>query len=461
MTPEPYDVIVLGGGAGGVPAAIRAAQLGGKVAIIERDHLGGLCMNRGCIPFGHMMAASRMLGNLSLGKEMGLNISSLSKDYETLLKRQDELISFMRQGVEGMLKKNRVDIIQGEGKLTGKGRVAVNGTELNCRNMILASGARWRRPEVPGADVRGVIHTDKLLDEQKLPKRSLLIGGSPWIMEIAQFMKRFDCSVTLVTHEKGILFQESKLIRTRLSKSLTQEGINIHTHTAIKGLKRKKDGLHALLEKKGREEGMVVGRVIWADRTAALTGLGLDTVGLDEKAPFIEVDDRMATSVEGVYAIGDMAGPETRHYSHAASGGGIIAAENAMGMDTRFDHRTVTRILFTQPQVACVGLTPKDAKKKGYEVITGSAPLSMNPLGMLMSQNNGMVEVVAEKRYGEILGVHMIGEGVSEMAGQAVLAIQMEGTVEELARATFPHPTLSESLVEAARECLGRPIFIP
>jgi dihydrolipoamide dehydrogenase len=173
------------------------------------------------------------------------------------------------------------------------------------------------------------------------------------------------------------------------------------------------------------------------------------------------VDERMATGVDGIYAIGDIAAPETRQYSHMASEGGIIAAENIAGLDSSFDNRTVTRVLFTQPQVACVGLTGKDAKKRGYDVVTGSAPLSMNTFGMLVSQNNGVVEVVAEKRYGEILGIHLIGEGASEMAGQAVLAIQMEATLEELARSTFPHPTLSESIAEAARECLGRPIFLP
>lgn len=461
MALDTYDVIVIGAGAGGVPAAIRAAQLGGKTAIIERDILGGLCMNRGCIPFGHMMAASRILGSLSLGKEMGLHFSSVSKDYPALLKRQNELIPFMRQGVEGMLKKHNVDIVGGEGRLAGSGSVEANGKRLTCNKVILASGAKWLRPEFPGADLAGVIHTDALLDEQTLPRRSLLVGRSPWLIGIAQFLRRFDCSVTLATSEKGILLDESKPIRSRLAKTLKAEGIRILTGTRIKELSRKKDGLHAHLEKKDKEDPVVVDRVIWLNRGASLAGLGLHSVGLEEQARFITVDGRMATGAEGIYAIGDIAGPETRHYSHLASGGGIVAAENAMGLKTLSDHRTVTRILFTQPQVACVGLTRKDAKREGYEVITGSAPLSMNPFGMLMSQNNGMVEVVAEKRYGEILGIHMIGEGVSEMAGQAVLAIQMEGTVEELSRAAFPHPTLSESLVEAARECLGRAVFLP
>ena len=196
-------------------------------------------------------------------------------------------------------------------------------------------------------------------------------------------------------------------------------------------------------------------------RGAALTELGLETVGLDDKANFIPVNEQMETSVRGIYAMGDLAAPETRHYSHFASQGGIVAAENAMGMKSTFDNRTITRVLFTEPQVACIGLTSKEAKKAGYDVSVGAAPLSMNPFGMIISQNEGLVEVVAEKEYGEVVGIHFIGHGVCEMAGQAVLAIQVEATLDDLARATFHHPTLSESLAEAARECLGRSIYLP
>ena len=461
MTKEVYDVIVLGGGAGGVPAAIRAAQLGGKVAIIEHGNLGGFCMNQGCVPFGHMMAASKILGSLSLGKEMGLDIPSVSRDYGALIKRQNELTAFMRQGVLGVLKKNNVDLVEGRGKVAGKGQIEVNGEILRCRSIILASGAGWLKPDFPGADLKGVINSDELLNMPELPKKILLFGKSPWLIEIAQFLHNFDSETILATEEKSILPHENKTIRTRLSKTLKDQGIKILTSAEITGITRKKDVLHAVLSKKGKQEKVVIDRVMGLRRRASLNGLGLDTVGLDEKGEFLQVDDHMATGAEGVFAIGDIAAPEKGHYSHLASSGGIVAAENAMGMQTLFDHRTIARVLFTQPQVACVGLAGRDAKKAGYDVITGAAPLSMNPFGMLTLQNNGIVEIVAEKKYGEILGIHIIGEGACEMAGQAVLAIQMEATLEELAKAVFPHPTLSESLVEAARECLGRSIFLP
>jgi dihydrolipoamide dehydrogenase len=305
------------------------------------------------------------------------------------------------------------------------------------------------------------MNSDEFLDMKALPKRVLLFGVSPWLVEMAQFLHNFGSEVILSTNEKSILSRESKPIRNRLSKVVKDQGITLWTGAEIDRLTQKKDGIHARLSRKGKEERFVVDRVISLRRCASLIGLGLDTAGLDENAEFIAVDDRMATAVKGIYAIGDIAAPEKSHYSHIASAGGVIAAENAMGMDAHFNLRTVTRVLFTEPQVACVGLTSREAKKSGYDVITGSAPLSMNPLGMLTSQTNGIVEIVAEKKYGEILGVHMICEGACEIAGIAVLALQMEATLEELAGTAFPHPTLTESLVEAARECLGRPIYLP
>jgi dihydrolipoamide dehydrogenase len=226
-------------------------------------------------------------------------------------------------------------------------------------------------------------------------------------------------------------------------------------------LKKKKDGVHCVLKMKDKEEKVVVDRIISLRRGASLMGLGLETVGMDEKSDFVKVNDRMETDVGGIYAIGDIAAPESKHYSHRSSAGGIVAAENAMGMDNLFEQRTATRVLFTQPQVACVGLTSREAKQAGYDVVKGSAPLSMNPLGMIISQTDGIIEVVADKKYGEVLGMHFIGQGACEMAGQAVLAVQMEATLEDLTLSTFPHPTLSESVAEAARDALGIPIYLP
>ena len=461
MPEEIYDVVVLGGGAGGVAAAIRAAQLGGRVAVVESDQLGGLCMNRGCIPFGHMMVAANILGSLSLGRDMGLEFEGITKNFKALMKRQNELINFMRLGVKSTLVKKGAKIIAGKGRLAGKGAVEVDGTTISYKNLILATGGRWLRPEFSGGDLAEVMNSDDLLDTDKLPGRVLLCGREPWTLKIGQFLHRYGSEVTVVTGDKRILAEESKTIASRLAKALKEDGIGILNRTTIEGLEKKKDGLHCTLKVKTREKTVVVDRVIHLRRGASFEGLGLETVGLDEKEGFIQTDERMKTAADGIYAVGDIAAPETRHYSHVASTGGIIAAENAMGMDSLFDQKASARVIFTQPQVACVGLTAREAKEAGHEVLVGTAPLSMNPFGMITAQNEGIVEVVAEKQYGEVLGIHIIGEGACEMAAQAVLALDLEVSLEELARAAYPHPTLSESVAEAARECLGWSIYLP
>jgi dihydrolipoamide dehydrogenase len=280
-------------------------------------------------------------------------------------------------------------------------------------------------------------------------------------MKIAQFLSRFGSQVWLVTQEEGLLSDESRSIRSRLTKALQNQGITMVTGAKTLVLKKKSAGVEAVILMKDREEILQVDLVIALRRAAAVKDLGLETVGLEEEREFLQVNERMETGANGVYAIGDLTGPEKKHFSHVASSGGLVAAENAMGMNRVFDGSTTARIAFTSPQVACVGLTGKAAKALGYEVVVGAAPMSMNTLGMITVQTDGLVEVVADKRYGEILGVHIIGDGACEMIGQAVLAIQQEMTLEELAQTAFPHPTLSESIAEAARDALGAAIYLP
>jgi dihydrolipoamide dehydrogenase len=354
-----------------------------------------------------------------------------------------------------------VEIIQGSGQITGKEKVEVNGQVISCRNIILAAGGTWRKPDFEGADLEEVINSDELLKEDRIPKKALLYGSSPWLIEIAQFLRRFGCEAILATEDKSILSHESKTIHARLKRALKDEGVEVLTGVHVSSVKKENDGLHVDLDSSKGIQSVVVDRLVTVKRRAAIHGLGLETVELDESREYFEVDRKMQTEVKGIYAIGDLTAPPTMHYSHRASGQGIVAAENAMGENANYKQKTVPRVLFTAPQVSCVGLTAKEAKNLGYDVVVGSAPYSVNPFGMILSEETGIVEVVAEKRYGELLGAHFIGTSASEMVGQAVVAIHMEATLEDLIGMSFPHPTLSESLVEAAREALGRPIYLP
>lgn len=458
---DSYDILVLGGGAGGVAAAIRAAQLGGKVALVEEAFLGGLCMNRGCVPFGHMLAASHILGSLALGKAMGIQAASLSLDFPALLERQNELVRFMRLSLQGSLRKNNITVVTGKGTLAAPGKLAVKDQMLSYQKIILASGSRWLKPEVPNQDLPGVVNTDALLAAKALPKSCLVLGAGARSVEAAQLLHHFGCRVWLITPQDALLPAENKPIRTRLAKALQSQGIPVLTRTEVVGLEQTASGLAVRVQSKDREDTISVNRVISLRRGAALQDLGLQNIGLDPSGEYLRVNDRMETGRPGIFAVGDLSAPESLHYSHLASAGGIVAAQNAMGSPSAINRRAAVRVAYTRPQVACVGLTTIQAKEAGHLVVEGAAPLSMNPKGMMLSQTEGLVEVVAERKFGEILGIHCIGEHADEMAGAGVLALQMEATLEDLARASFPHPTLSESLAEAARDALGRSLYLP
>ena len=461
MTEETFDLVVLGGGGGGVPAAIRASQLGGRVCLVESTHLGGLCMNRGCIPFCQMMTASGVLGPLSFANELGLHTREPLKDFGALVRRQQDLISHMTQGVKGLLAKNAVQLLEGRGRVVSKGKVQIGNRIISCNGLILATGAEWVKPGFPGADLDDIVDGDYFLHTNVLPGRVLLYGLSPWTVEVAQFLNRFGSSVVLATPDKRLLADESPSISSRLKKSLIADRITVKTSAGILAARKEADRLEVDLQLKEGVETVAVDKVAILDRRAAIGNLGLRVIGLSENDPFLKVNERMETGVEGVYAIGDLTGPLSRHYSSLASAGGLVAAENAMGVRATINPKTFSRVLYTQPQLASVGLTREDAKKKGYEVLVGSAPYSMNAMGMILSEEEGIVEIVAEKKYGEVLGVHFFGAFATEMAGHGILAIQMEMTLEEVSRIPFPHPTLSESLSEAARDAMGRAIYLP
>jgi dihydrolipoamide dehydrogenase len=352
-------------------------------------------------------------------------------------------------------------LIKGTGRIAAPGKLEAGGAMFSFDKIILAAGARWVEPEIPGSGRAEAVTSDYLLTAESPPDKCLVLGHGPHSIEIAQLLGRFGCNACVATTKNSILPDENKTIRTRLSKEIKSCGITIHTKTAISALKRTKRGLSVRITEKGKEKALSVDLVIGVNRTPALQNLGLENIGLDPDAAFIEVNKGMETAVPGVYAIGDLTASEERHYSHLASSEGMTAAENAMGKSAVFNPRLAVRIAYTSPAVACVGLTARQAEEAGFDVAIGAAPLSMNPRGMILSQANGLVEIVAEKRYGEILGIHFIGDRVDEIAGSGVLAIQMEATLEELASTPFPHPTLSESIAEAARDALGRPIYLP
>jgi len=322
--------------------------------------------------------------------------------------------------------------------------------------VIVAVGAEWVRPSFPGAELEEVVTSSRFMEEGRIPGRALVLGASSWAMELAQFLGACGTQVVVAARERGILPEFDAEIGQRLRGALKNDPLTILNSCRVVSVSRDREGLAAVLSVKGKEETRRFDRVIYFDRRPAPAELGLDTVGLKD----LSVDAQLATKAPGVWAVGDVTG-KGPGLSHQASAMGIIAAENARGARLRFNPNTVPRVAYTSPQAASVGLSEEQAEEAGYEVVTGTAAIAAAPMAMIQGVNAGVVKVVAEKKYGELLGVHILAPFATEIIGAAALAIQMEATLEDLARAALPHPTIAESLADAAREALGWAIYIP
>jgi dihydrolipoamide dehydrogenase len=451
-----FDIIVIGGGPGGVVAAIRAVQLGATAALVESTHWGGFCLNRACVPTKLFAATLDRAKAVQTAAKMGFAKAEASVDPTAVFKMKDELVGYFAMGTEGLVKIKGVTPIKGQGRLVGPGRVAVGGQVYQAKSIIVAVGAQWARPAFPGADLAGVVTSSRFLEEGRIPARSLILGAGPWALELAQFLGVAGSQVVVAARERGILPEFDAEIGQRLRSALKGDPLTILNSCQVVSIAQEQDGLVVLLSVKGKEEKRSFDRVIYFDRRPAVEDFGLDTVGLKD----LGVDEHLATQTSGIWAIGDAVGQEP-FLSHRASAMGIIAAENALGANRVFNASSVPRVAFTHPQAASVGLSEDQAEEAGYEVLVGTAPVAAGPMAMIQGVSSGVVKVVGEKKYGELLGVHMLAPFATEIIAAGALAIQMEATLEDLARCAVPHPTIAESLADAAREALGWAIYIP
>jgi dihydrolipoamide dehydrogenase len=453
---DTFDLIVIGGGPGGVAAAIRGVQLGAKAALVESTHWGGFCLNRACVPTKLFAATLDRAKTVQTAAKMGFSKVEAAVDPAAVFKLKDDLVAYFSMGTEGLVKAKGVTAIKGKGRLAGPGRVAVGDKVYQGKAIIVAVGAQWVRPSFPGADLEGVVNSSQFLEEGKVPGCSLILGAGPWGMELAQFLGACGSQVVVAARERGILPGFDPEIGQRLRAALKNDPLTILNSCQVVSLARVQDGLSAVLDVKGRQEPRRFDRVIYFDRQPAIAELGLDTIGLKD----LSVDERLATQAPGVWAVGDAVGRQP-FLSHRSSAMGILAAENALGAQRVFDPDTVPRVAFTSPQAASVGLSEDQAEEAGYEVLAGTAAIAASPMAMIQGVSHGVVKVVGEKKYGELLGVHILAPFATEIIGVGGLAIQMEATLEDLARSAMPHPTIAESLADAAREALGWAIYIP
>jgi dihydrolipoamide dehydrogenase len=454
-----YDVVVIGGGPGGYAAAIRASQLGGKVALAEAEEMGGTCVNRGCIPSKVWLRAAHLLHWIRNGHEFGIKTQGQTVDLAAVVERKNGVANDIRMGMEGLLTNNRVEMVRGRATLKGPHEIQVNGRSLQTKKTIIATGSVLRIPDVPGIE-EAAMTTDQVLSMGVLPG-SLLIWGAagPIEVEMASLLNTFGCKVFLAFEGRRILPMEDGDTGQRLGQALREQGVELFPRLTLESVQKQGAGFVAVLS--GAEARRAeVERVLVSARKPNTAGLGLEAAGVRlNEAGFIQVNDRLETTASGVYAVGDVTGGWM--LSHASSSMAVVAAENAMGKNRPFPFHLIPRGLWTIPEVGAVGLSEEEAEARGLEVEVGDFPYAINGLAMARGDVTGAVKVISDARYGEILGVHIVGGHATELVGEAVLAMQLEARVQELAYSIRVHPTFSESVVDAARDVGNWALYLP
>ena len=453
-----YDLVVIGGGPGGYAAAIRASQLGGNVALVEAGEIGGTCVNRGCIPTKVWQRSAYLLRSIRMGHAFGLKVSVEALDFKAIVERKDGVAGDIRMGMEGLLANNGVDTIRGHAVLKNDHEIDVEGTILETKNVIIATGSCLDIPDIPGLeDV--VMTTDQVLDLELMPACVLVWETLPMAVEIANTLSVFGSKVVLATEHPRILPQEDHDTSQRIAQSLREQGVELLLKYNLESVRRSDDGYEAVLA--GREQKVVpIEKVLISQRKPNTEHTGLEQAGVKlNQDGSIAVNAKLETAVPGIYAIGDAIGGWM--LSHAASSMAVVAAENAMGQTKSFPFHLIPRGIWTMPQVGAVGLSEEEAEKKGLDVEVGDFPYAINGVAMAYDEMAGAVKIISDPRYGEILGVHIVGANATDLVGEAVLAMQLECTVKELANSIRVHPTFSEAIVDSSRDVLDWALYLP
>jgi dihydrolipoamide dehydrogenase len=451
MAENSYEVIVIGSGPGGYVAAIRAAQLGKKTAVIERDKVGGRCLNYACIPAKAVLRSADLLSEIREAGDFGLKVAEVEVDYAAIQERRGKVVSTLTSGVSGLFKKNKIDYIEGDATLTAEGDVRVGEQTIAAASVILATGSIPRT--IPGVAFGGrVIGTEQAWALPEVPARLTVVGAGASGAEIASAFARLGSEVILLEALDRVLPTEDADISRLVERGLKRQGIQVHTSTPVTDVK---GGESSVSFSYGESSGEADYLVIAAGRGADVEGLGLAEAGveLDDRG-LVKVDGALRTSRAGVYAIGDLVpGPAL---AHKASDEGIIAAEDIAGLPTHpIAYGDIPRATFCTPNVGSFGLTEAQAREQGYEVVVGKVPYGAVGGGTVYGDRTGLVKIVGESKYGELLGGHIVGSRATELIQELVNVRLLEGGFPELARMIHGHPTLSEAVMEAGRAADG------
>ena len=459
-----YDIIVIGSGPGGYVTAIRASQLGFKTAIIEKENLGGICLNWGCIPTKALLKSAQVFKYINHAEDFGLNKVEASFDFPNVVQRSRGVAEKMSKGVEFLMKKNNIDVIFGTAKVKPGKKVAVEKdgavTEYTAEHIVLATGARSRElPNLP-QDGKKVIGYRQALALPKQPKSMIVVGSGAIGVEFAYFYATLGTEVTVVEFMPNIVPVEDEDVSKHLEKSFKKAKIKVMTNASVESVDTSGEGVKAQVKtEKGVVELQADILLSAVGITANIENIGLEEVGIKTEKGRVVVDEWYRTSVPGYYAIGDIL--PTQALAHVASAEGITCVEKIKGLDVeRIDYGNIPGCTYCTPEIASVGITEKQAKEKGYEIKVGKFPFSASGKATANGDTDGFVKVIFDAKYGEWLGCHMIGTGVTEMIAEAVAARKLETTGHEILKTVHPHPTLSESVMEAVAAAYGEVIHI-
>jgi dihydrolipoamide dehydrogenase len=457
----PYDIAIIGGGPGGYVAAIYAGKKKAKVCLIERDELGGTCLNRGCIPTKALIHSASIVNEIKQAKRFGIITRDVQIDWNTIQKNKETIVKTLTKGVENLLKANGVKTYKGTAKLLDKNTIEITyqtgqKETITAQKIILATGSSPVIIPIPGYDLPGVITSDEALSLEELPESILIIGGGVIGIELGYIYNTLGVDITIVEMLPQILPRQDEEIQKELRKILERQGIKIYTNSKVKAIEKTEDKLITTFETQEGVKQITTDRVLMAAGRKPNTEAVKD-LNLDIQKTGITVDEYLRTNIQNIYAIGDATGKSM--LAHVASHQGITAAKNALGQNKKMDYKVIPGCIYTSPEVASVGLTEEEARQKYKDNIKiGRFPFIASGKALTLGERQGFVKIISDSKYNEILGIHILGPNATELAAEAALAIKLECTAEELADTIHAHPTLSEAVMEASFDLLGEPI---
>ena len=460
MADQQYDVVIIGSGPGGYVAGIRAGQLGMRVAVVEKDpFIGGTCTHRGCIPTKALLENADVWNHIQKAKEFGITVGDTRLDFKAGQDRKQAVVDKNAKGIEFLFKKNKVERLTGFGRVVNRNTVDVDGKQVTTKNIILAMGSVPKDLPHIKADGKRIINSDHILQLTEVPKSMLVIGAGAVGCEFASIFARFGTKTTIVEVMPQLLPLEDEEVAKEFTRQFKKKGIDVFIDAKVLSCEVTDSGVKSVVEAKGKQQTIETDIVLSATGRAPVTsncGLEKTKVKLDQRG-FVQVDPLMRTGEEGIYAIGDIV--PTPMLAHCASFEGILAVEHIKGLEVRpinYDH--VPNCTYTDPEVASVGLTEAKAKERGYDVKTGKFPFTANSKARILGESGGMVKIVSDKKYDELLGMHIVGPKATELIVEACAALELEATTESIAKTMHAHPTLSEAIMEAAEDVLGHSI---